>query len=233
MKLCFFGDSIGKGVVYDPEKERYVPSANSFVKLMEQEEDCRIENFSRYGCTVTRGMELMEKNTEKIEAADYVLLEFGGNDSDFDWKEISADPEAAHTPRTPIEVFTDTYKKAIEQIRKLGKIPVLLNLPPIDEKKYFRWISRGLSGENILKWLGGDAIYIYRWHEMYNAAVCDVCNATGTPMIDIRSAFLVRKDYTDYLCEDGIHPNEKGHRLIREAMGRATASIIRQEAVTR
>ena len=52
-------------------------------------------------------------------------------------------------------------------------------------------------------------------------------------MIDIRSAFLVRKDYTDYLCEDGIHPNEKGHRLIREAMGRATAGIIRQEALTR
>jgi len=111
MKLCFFGDSIGKGVVYDPEKERYVPSANSFVKLIEQDEDCRIENCSRYGCTVTRGMELMEKNAEKIEAADVVLLEFGGNDSDFDWEEISADPEAAHTPRTPIEVFTDTTKR--------------------------------------------------------------------------------------------------------------------------
>ncbi len=218
MKLCFFGDSIGKGVVYDPEKERYVPSENSFVKLIEQEARCQIENFSRYGCTVTRGKELMEKHVEKIEAADYVLLEFGGNDSDFDWKKISDNPEAMHTPHTPIALFTATYRNVIEQIRKLGKIPVLLNLPPIDEKKYFRWISRGLSKENIMKWLGGDAIYIYRWHEMYNAAICDVCNATGARMIDIRSAFLVRKDYSDYLCEDGIHPNEKGHRLIREAI---------------
>ncbi len=225
MVLCFFGDSIGKGVVYDSARARYVSCSASFVKLTEQEEACHVENFSRYGCTVTRGRELVKKNTGRIEEADGVLLEFGGNDSDFDWQRISDNPDAAHVPHTPLSLFVDTYKGTIEEIRKLGKRPVLLNLPPIDEKKYFRWISRGLSAENILKWLGGDAIYIYRWHEMYNAAVCDICNATGTPMIDIRSAFLIRKDYSDYLCEDGIHPNEKGHLLIREAMKPAMAGI--------
>ncbi len=225
MKICIFGDSIGKGVVYDSCLARYVPSDKGFAKLIEQEKGCEIVNFSRYGCTVTRGIELMEKNTAKMEDSDYVLLEFGGNDSDFNWQQISDHPEEAHAPRTPMDTFVATYKKAIEGIRKLGKIPVLLNLPPIDAKKYFSWISRGLSADNILKWLGGDSLYIYRWHEMYNAAVCAIGRTTGTLLIDIRTAFLARRDYSDFLCEDGIHPNEKGHRLICDTLQNVTEGL--------
>jgi len=38
------------------------------------------------------------------------------------------------------------------------------------------------------------------------------------PVIDITSPFLRRKDYRDYLCSDGIHPNEEGHLLIADAI---------------
>lgn len=226
MKLCFFGDSIGKGIVYDNEKERYVPTDNSFLKLVESEENCEIQNFSRYGCTVTYAEKLVGKNSEKIEASDFVVLEFGGNDSDYDWKKIAEDPDAEHNPHTPISVFVETYKKIINEIKKLGKIPLLLTLPPIDAKKYFNWVSKDTNSDNILKWLGGDEVYIYRWHEMYNCAVCDISCATQTPLIDIRSAFLVRPDYSDFLCEDGIHPNEKGHRLIKSALCSAIGSVL-------
>lgn len=226
MKLCFFGDSIGKGIIYDKDKGRYVPLDKSFVKLVENEENCEIENFSRFGCTVTRGEQLVDKNAEKIENSDFVVLEFGGNDSDHDWKKIAADPEAEHGPKTPLSLFIETYKKMITEVKKLGKIPVILNLPPIDAKKYFNWVSRGINSENIKKWLGGDEIYIYRWHEMYNAAICDISNSMKIPMIDIRSAFLVKRDYSDYLCEDGIHPNEKGHQLIKNTLSDAMRNMI-------
>ncbi len=226
MKLCFFGDSIGKGIIYDKDKGRYVPLDKSFVKLVENEENCEIENFSRFGCTVTRGEQLVDKNAEKIENSDFVVLEFGGNDSDHDWKKIAADPEAEHGPKTPLSLFIETYKKMITEVKKLGKIPVILNLPPIDAKKYFNWVSRGINSENIKKWLGGDEIYIYRWHEMYNAAICDISSSMKIPMIDIRSAFLVKRDYSDYLCEDGIHPNEKGHQLIKNTLTDAMRSMI-------
>ena len=111
MKLCFFGDSIGKGIIYDKDKGRYVPLDKSFVKLVENEENCEIENFSRFGCTVTKGEQLVDKNAEKIENSDFVVLEFGGNDSDHDWKKIAADPEAEHGPKTPLSLFIETYKK--------------------------------------------------------------------------------------------------------------------------
>ncbi|MBQ4065003.1 MAG: SGNH/GDSL hydrolase family protein [Clostridia bacterium] len=221
MKLCFFGDSIGKGIVYDAGRERYVPSDSSFVRLIEQEQSCAVDNFSRFGCTVTRGAALIAKHTDSIEESDYVFLEFGGNDSDFNWQEIAEEPEAVHNPRTPLDLFVSTYRKIVDGIRDLGKTPVILNLPPIDARKYFTRISRGLSAENILRWLGGDALYIYHWHEMYNAAVCAIGRATGALLIDIRSAFLAKRNIADYLCEDGIHPNEQGHRLICDTLRNA------------
>ena len=34
----------------------------------------------------------------------------------------------------------------------------------------------------------------------------------------ITSKFLETKDYSALLCNDGIHPNEKGHKLIAETI---------------
>ena len=38
------------------------------------------------------------------------------------------------------------------------------------------------------------------------------------PPIDITSKFLEIKNYSNLLCDDGIHPNEKGHKIIAEAI---------------
>ena len=57
---------------------------------------------------------------------------------------------------------------------------------------------------------------IYRWHESYNMAVMKMSREKNVPVIDVRSRFLVRRDYRDLLCDDGMHPNEKGHQLILE-----------------
>lgn len=99
-------------------------------------------------------------------------------------------------------------------LEKWVKKTVILNLPPIDENKYLNWFSRGLDKGNILKWLGGSAEYIYKFHESYNTKICAIAAENGIRLIDIRSAFLEMGNYSDCLCDDGIHPNEKGHDLI-------------------
>lgn len=65
---------------------------------------------------------------------------------------------------------------------------------------------------------GGSADYIYKFHESYNNKICSIAEKNGIRLIDIRSAFLELGNYSDFLCEDGIHPNEKGHKLIAEAI---------------
>ena len=43
------------------------------------------------------------------------------------------------------------YTDLIEKIKKMDKTPVLLSLPPIDSKRYFEKISKGLNGHNIME----------------------------------------------------------------------------------
>ena len=58
---------------------------------------------------------------------------------------------------------------------------------------------------------------------MYNLAVCRLALQQQVPLIDISSAFLQAGNYQKYICEDGIHPNEQGHKLIEETISRYTA----------
>ena len=217
-KICLFGDSVSKGVIYDEVKNRYTFTQNCFANLFSAFKGMQILNFAKFGCTIGKAQNIIEKHESEAAAADYTILEFGGNDSDFNWAQIAKDPDMVHTPQTPIDVFSEEYIKTVERLRQKGAMPIMLNLPPIDEHRYFDWFSRGLSKENILKWLGGSVEYIYRWHEMYNMEICKIANNYKVPLIDIRSSFLEKRDFSSFLCADGIHPNELGHRLITETI---------------
>ena len=216
--LCVFGDSVAKGVVYDESSNKYAFAKENFVSLFCEDSDVTYSNYSKFGCTVTKGEKIVSLHPKSIADADFTVLEFGGNDSDFKWDEISNDPETHHDPKTPVSVFIETYKRIIGKVKAAGGKPVMLNLPPLDSKRYFAWISKGLNAANILKWLGGSRHFIYRYHEMYNVQVHRIAALLSVPIIDIRSAFLSESNYSEYLCADGIHPNEKGHRLISQAI---------------
>jgi lysophospholipase L1-like esterase len=53
---------------------------------------------------------------------------------------------------------------------------------------------------------------------MYSVAVEELAAEKKIPLIDIRSGFLRKKNFSRYLCADGIHPNDKGHLLISKAI---------------
>ncbi|MBO4496103.1 MAG: SGNH/GDSL hydrolase family protein [Clostridiales bacterium] len=216
--ITAFGDSVIKGVIY--EDAHYRVADESVQKICEESFGITIENKARFGSTITKGESVFEKNLSLIKDSDgeYVVLEFGGNDCDFNWKEVSEDPGREHLPMSTISNFTATYTNIINEIKSLGKTPVLLSLPPIDSARYFAQISRGLSGENIMKWMRNDQQFITNWHERYNIEIFKLAIATQVPVIDITSIFLEQKNYCRFLCEDGIHPNEEGHKLIAKAI---------------
>ncbi len=223
-QIYIFGDSLAKGVVFDQVKQRYALLKECAANLCCSALGVVQKNFSKFGCTIDKGAETVNVHIQELADTDCVLLEFGGNDSDFNWAEVAAHPEAEHRPKTPLEEFSRRYSSLIEEIRDNGGSPVLLNLPPIDPVRYFNWVSRGLDADAILRWLGGSEAYIYRWHEMYSVEIGKIAQMHSAPMIDIRSAFLERRDYAELLCEDGIHPNSDGHRLISETIAAAVAT---------
>ncbi len=218
-KLCLFGDSISKGVVIDCAKNRYAMTTKCFANILSGYASwLNITNFSMFGCTISKGRSLIARHMKDVENCDITVLEYGGNDSDHNWAEIAENPEGTHVPKTSLEDFKTNYSEIICGLQAMGKKIVILNLPPIDEEKYFAWFSDGLNGDNILKWLGGSKRYIYNFHESYNRIACELAEEYGIPVLDIRSAFLSKPDYSVYLCNDGIHPNENGHNLIAQVI---------------
>ncbi|MCI1965166.1 MAG: SGNH/GDSL hydrolase family protein [Oscillospiraceae bacterium] len=218
LSVCVFGDSVSKGVVFDSVLKKYTLLRDCFANLIKSSFPVIIKNYSKFGCTITKGMEMLCRHQNELSGYDYTVLEFGGNDCDYNWAEVSSEPEQNHNPKTPVYVFEQKYEELIARIKQCGSHPVLLTLPPIDAKRYFAWISKGLNPRAILNWLG-DIDHIYRWHERYNLAVCQVARECQVPLIDISSAFLETHQYQSLLCEDGIHPNEEGHRLISNVIG--------------
>ena len=230
-KVCLFGDSISKGVIIDEIRDRYAMTKNCFANILSTGDTAMdLTNYSMLGCTIMKGRSMIERHIKDVQNCDVMVLEYGGNDSDHNWKEISENPTGEHLPKTPIDEFVQSYRGIIDGLNEMGKKIVMLNLPPIDEHKYFNWINKGLNKENILSWLGGSDEFIYRWHEIYNVKVCNIASEYKIPIIDIRSAFLERRNYSDLLCNDGIHPNEKGHVIIAEAIARAIPNLERAAA---
>lgn len=217
-KISAFGDSVLRGVILDGDKYRV--SKNSFANICEEVLGVRIENKAKFGSTVATGEKSLMRSLDTIKSSngEYVVLEFGGNDCDYNWKEISEDPSGEHKPNSEISDFVKIYTELINLVKELGKKPVLLSLPPVDFNRYFRTISKGLNAENILKWMNGNKQFITNWHERYNIEVFKLAINNHIPIIDITSRFLEEKQYERLLCEDGIHPNEEGHRLIAEAI---------------
>jgi lysophospholipase L1-like esterase len=214
--ICIFGDSISKGVVFDAVRKRYSVLKDSFANLIGKE-GVSVENHARFGCTVTEGMGILSRYAKAPGACDLTLLEFGGNDCDYNWAEVSRDPFQKHDCKTPITLFWKKYKDMIDAVVSSGGKPLLLTLPPIDERRYFAWISKELNADRIIDFLGSVRT-IFTWQETYSAIARTLSEACNAPLVDIRAGFLALRDYRDSLCEDGIHPNGAGHRLIFEIL---------------
>ena len=216
--ISVFGDSVMQGVIR--ENNAYKISKNRFSNICEEVLGVTIENKAKFGSTVSVGEQIIEKNLDLISNTNskYVVLEFGGNDSDYNWAEISDDPDKEYNPKSTIDSFVRIYTKLINEIKKLGKIPTLLSLPPIDAQKYFARITQKLNAANILKWMKGNIQFLTNWHERYNIEVFKLALSNAVPIVDITSKFLENKNYSELLCDDGIHPNEAGHRVIAEAI---------------
>lgn len=101
-------------------------------------------------------------------------MSYGGNDSDYDWAAIDADPGADHRPNTELPVFADTLHETLDALRQGGVQPVMMTLPPIDGERYLDFLCRdNLRRDRILDWLGEPQM-IYRHQELYADTAAEI-----------------------------------------------------------
>ena len=213
MNIGLFGDSILKGIQINPLNKKYYINNNINIEVLRKKYFINIENYSSFGCTVTKGSNLLEKRLKKDLKCDTIIMDYGGNDCDYNWKEIAENPEASHSPNTPLDLFTETYCNMIETLKSKGIRPILTTLPPLDSQRFFEWFCKDLNKSNILRWLG-EINNIYHHQEVYSKEIERIALIKNVPLIDLRGAFLKAGDVERLLCEDGTHPNTTGQKII-------------------
>jgi len=210
-----WGDSIGKGIIYDEARGRYMIYGDNCFSRLARELEIPVDNYAAMGLTAPQGAAKME--SAAMREGGIAVIEFGGNDCDMPWAEISKAPDEDHQPKTPIAEFREALARLVQRARKGGMQPVLAVPPPLGAERYFKFLSKGLNAEAILSFLG-DVQRIYRWQERYAGAVRDVALKTSAAILDFRDAFLAERSVDSFLCVDGIHPNPRGHALIWEVV---------------
>lgn len=212
-KLYLYGDSLLKATVPDEEFHYHFHAAELLGSHPE------VVSRAMMGATVRKGRQLVERDTQRGLNAQYALMGYGGNDSDFDWQAISDDPAGEHKPRTELPEFRRILGETVELLRQKGVQPLLMTLPPIDAEKYLRFICRGGADRSrILSWLG-DCQMIYRYQELYSDTVAAVAAEHAVPLIPVRRAFLWDQNYCRMISPDGIHLNMTGYRRLFDTIG--------------
>ena len=212
-KFLLIGDSIMKGVIYSDQTKRY-KLCDDFGYDTVANENIEINNNSQMGATIDVAIKKLEKLLPEDSSETTVLLEFGGNDCEYNWKTISDDPASTIDCKTPAKLFCELYTDAVRYARSKGAKVILSTLIPIDSERYMNWITRNLNYDNIFKWLHFDLSTLSRWQEYYNSLVEEIARKLYCPIVDLRSDFLASRSYRELICADGIHPTQEGHNLI-------------------
>ena len=213
--VTVFGDSLMKATAPD-ERQRLHFNIRRYAERLFTDFSLPLTCKAQFGATVSMGCRELKKALSKGIEGSHVLIEYGGNDCDFDWAAIAENPQGQHVPRTPLPQFRAALAEMVELVQQAGKYPVLMSLPPIDAERYLQGMKkRGLNRANIVAWLG-DPQMIYRYHELYSMNVVNFARSMSLPLIDIRNHFLERHDFSQLLSADGIHPSLKGYDFIYE-----------------
>ena len=213
-KITVFGDSIGKGIVTDGGKLEVVQQ--SAVGLFEDKYQLKVDNRSSYGQSLKRIMQrgLIDKYIEELDTSvrNVAVLELGGNDADFNWKEVASSPSEPHFPKTPLKEFSALYAESVKKLKGAGVKVVACTIVPIDSKRFFNRVIGGITDkQKVLDFFKGDFNTIHRHQEMFNNEILKNAYMAGLSVIDLRREFLDSIEFENLMCQVGIHPNQNGH----------------------
>lgn len=215
--IIVIGDSISRGFFFENQVIKKIE--HSAIDSIEQMYSCKIHNLSVFGQTLKRAYEkkfhekavsLFEKTKQNV-----VVIALGGNDADYDWAKVEQEPNKKHFPKTKIDEFEKLLGDMIEYFQRNNAKVIVNSIFPIDSQRFFEnVICKKYDSEKILEFLKNDVSNLSRHQESFNNTLVKVISKTKCQFLDYRSPILLQNDFLSYICEDGIHPNEKGHNFI-------------------
>lgn len=224
LRIAVYGDSLMKGTLPD-EQLRYHFHTDLFEAPLAGV-DAEVTNKSVFGATSRKGVTLVQRDLARGHRYDWALIEYGGNDCNYDWADVAAHPEQHHDPVVLADEFRANLTTIVQMLREAGVRPIFTTLPPIDEVKYLACIDHnGASAAGVMQWLG-DVRRIYRTQERYSGLVCTIAAELDVPCVDPRDRFLDGVDPRASNAEDGIHLSEAGYALFYTTLIEQVRAVI-------
>lgn len=143
---------------------------------------------------------------------DVTIVQFGINDALIG---VRADPPA-RTPRVPLERYEANLRHFVETLNGWGSRVVLLTPNPLAWHEYTR-SNYGAPPYDVDHVRGMNVV-----QDAYADAVRRLATETGTPLVDVQRLFerieASGGPRIEELLMDGVHPNDRAHRLIADAL---------------
>lgn len=132
-RYVFVGDSLLRGILWDDARRRYVLARDRLGQILARMGHEIIADLAFMGATARDGVERLEqlviRAPDRLQGSQ-VLVHFGGNDCDFDWDAIAADPTSNHLPRRSLDAFFRDLGEIAGLARAARAKPVFLVPPP-------------------------------------------------------------------------------------------------------
>lgn len=219
MKIICFGDSITRGVSFVKGRLRIIK--DNYPTFLEKlfsvniSEDIIVLNKGVFNDNSHLLLKRLEKDVLS-EKPNYVLLNVGGNDCNFNWQEVADSPNSNHEPIVSVQQYMENIKQMVTKMKQSNITPILITLPPLDPVRYYKFIA-DKYGTTISHWIsccGG----IEHWHSLYNLQLNKLIEQFNLPNIDARTALKKEGNATDFISDDGIHLNADGYRKMSEVI---------------
>lgn len=224
MKIVCFGDSLTRGVSVVNGRLRIVKKNYPYylkeALLSNNESAVTVINKGVFNDSSESLLKRLEKDVME-ENPDYVIIAIGGNDCNFNWNDVTENPEAEHQANVPIDRYLANIKTMIKRMKEAGITPIVMTLPPLDPVRYYQFLSNQ-HGTSISHWIcmtGG----IEYWHGLYNERLSKLADEWNIAKIDVRKALKQAGSQQEIISDDGIHLTPIGYK----ALGKEISQFFR------
>lgn len=129
----------------------------------------------------------------------HVLILFGNNDS---WL------TGANKTKVDFDLFVRNMNLIIDAILENDQVPLCFNFQPVDFEVFIQEFPE------IAEYRAGMMDTLEGVRDKYMQAIHNICERRELPLVDIASP--LKASHVNVIADDGIHPNDEGHKIIAE-----------------
>ena len=235
--IIAWGDSILKGVVSGGDSKRFDITEKDSLSQACAALGIELANKSVFGSWMTKTRRTQDRSLRNGASAQIGIIESGTNDSDYDWSAVSANPDAEHLQRCPLDEFSRLMEEAVSVARQNKITPVIMIPTPLVPEWWLNNICIGNDEAAIIKFINkkylqdqdcaakkncsqdqkaAAAMRLYQNQELFSFAAANVARSLNVQIVDMRSEFLAHPNYKSLMCLDGVHPNQAGYDFMAE-----------------